>query len=482
MMKQFYHASVEEKPHILGLTASPISSNVKGMRYDRCVLTCRLLEFYLLQANLLCASSDLETTLDAMCKTPRRHYSEMMQYVHRPELIRMPFRTGDPFPTSQFLQSLKASYEAKSLDNDPDIKIYKASSNPRHKKKLDEIEQGKRLTGCSQQLKNLVNRSEHLMENLGLWASDTYTYSCLQKLAKSGDNAAATTNMINDNQMDNSDNVYMLDVLSSLRTLPAPPNEPTSITEKARVLLDFLCAEHTEAFSGIIFVQQRVVAKALVDLIALHPQTCRKFKPVCVIGDKSHVKSVDKFELHDQRTQVNAVSDLREGKINLIIATSVLEEGIDISACHVVICFDEILHLRAFIQRRGRARREDSKFVIFQKEGDDDEKMTKWSKLEEIMKRMYEDETRELKRIQDRELTEEEEYDHFVIESTGYALHFVITPLSHQKTPAWLDELTSSNHQCASHVIKFHGASSSLLLHSQLCIHRHETGFRPYKC
>lgn len=383
-----------------------------------------------MQTNPLCNSSDLETTLNAICKTPRRHYSEMMQYVHRPQLVRMPFIPEECPHTSLFLQILKASYAAKSLENDPEVKAYEASDNPRHKKKLDEIQRGKRLTGGSQQLKNLVNRSDHLMENLGPWASDTYTYFCLQKLVKSVDNASGTTNMVMKNQYDNEDDIYMLNVLDSLRSLPAPSAEPETITEKAQVLLDFLCEEHSKTFSGIIFVQQRVVAKALMDMIALHPKTCTKFTPVCVIGDKSNAKSVDKFELHDPRTQVNAVSDLRSGKINLIIATSVLEEGIDISACHVVICFDEMLHLRAFIQRRGRARREDSKFVIFQREDNDDEKMKKWTALEETMKRMYEDETRELQAIQERELTEEEEYEPFVIESTGYECHICLPPLS----------------------------------------------------
>lgn len=54
----------------------------------------------------------------------------------------------------------------------------------------------------------------------------------------------------------------------------------------------------------------------------------------------------------------------RSGLKNLIIATSVLEEGIDLLAYHLVISFDSPDNITSFIQRRGRARQGVSEFVV----------------------------------------------------------------------------------------------------------------------
>ena len=47
-----------------------------------------------------------------------------------------------------------------------------------------------------------------------------------------------------------------------------------------------------------------------------------------------------------------------------MIATNVVEEGLDVSTCNQVICLNELLTVKAFIQMKGRARQENSKFVF----------------------------------------------------------------------------------------------------------------------
>jgi hypothetical protein len=72
----------------------------------------------------------------------------------------------------------------------------------------------------------------------------------------------------------------------------------------------------------------------------------------------------DEFSLHsgcisgdmnvtDQR---HILKDLKDGNINLLFATDVAQEGIDISQCNVIINYDGPKTLIGFIQRRGRAR------------------------------------------------------------------------------------------------------------------------------
>ena len=46
----------------------------------------------------------------------------------------------------------------------------------------------------------------------------------------------------------------------------------------------------------------------------------------------------------------------RTGEVNILIATNVVEEGLDVSECNLVICMNEMMNVKAFIQMKGRAR------------------------------------------------------------------------------------------------------------------------------
>lgn len=51
-------------------------------------------------------------------------------------------------------------------------------------------------------------------------------------------------------------------------------------------------------------------------------------------------------------------------QVNLLIATDVVEEGIDVPKCSTVIRFDITKTVRSNVQSRGRARQTNSKFII----------------------------------------------------------------------------------------------------------------------
>lgn len=58
------------------------------------------------------------------------------------------------------------------------------------------------------------------------------------------------------------------------------------------------------------------------------------------------------------------------GKIKILVVTSLAEEGIDISACNLIIKYNSVGSERTMIQRRGRARAKGSKSMLICLDGD----------------------------------------------------------------------------------------------------------------
>lgn len=123
-------------------------------------------------------------------------------------------------------------------------------------------------------------------------------------------------------------------------------------------------------FCGIVFVEQRYVSYVMNILI----KAVAKFDkdrfgylmPDFVIGYKnSNFGTGETLALHKRQEEV--LKKFRHGQVNLLIATSVLEEGIDIKQCNVVIRFDRPLDYRAYIQSRGRAKKNGRNTLYLQK-------------------------------------------------------------------------------------------------------------------
>jgi superfamily II DNA helicase RecQ len=140
-----------------------------------------------------------------------------------------------------------------------------------------------------------------------------------------------------------------------------------------------------------------------------------------MVGTSAHThRAKNVGELIDINAQRHTLSLFKAGVINLVIATSVLEEGIDVPACNTVICFQKPANLKSFVQRRGRARHQESKLILLLDPAED--KVKDWQPLESDMKKLYEDEMRALSEVLIREDAEEDGGREFRVESTGALL------------------------------------------------------------
>ncbi|MBN3275816.1 IFIH1 protein, partial [Polyodon spathula] len=117
---------------------------------------------------------------------------------------------------------------------------------------------------------------------------------------------------------------------------------------------------------GIIFTKTRQSAIALHQWI----QDNEKFGDVGVkanyligAGHNSVVKPMTPAEQRD------VIEKFRTGEINLIVATTVAEEGLDIKQCNIVIRYGLVTNEIAMVQARGRARADESTYALVAQEG-----------------------------------------------------------------------------------------------------------------
>ncbi|CCM04515.1 uncharacterized protein FIBRA_06696 [Fibroporia radiculosa] len=138
---------------------------------------------------------------------------------------------------------------------------------------------------------------------------------------------------------------------------------------KVRELIDILFGHYTSTFQGIVFVEQRHVAACLATMLSRVPQLSHLIKSEQLIGHGASTLAKSQMKGMALKTQQDIVKMFRERKINLLIATSVAEEGLDFPACDLVIRFDPLQHMVGYLQSRGRARHRSSKFIIMVQQG-----------------------------------------------------------------------------------------------------------------
>ena len=73
------------------------------------------------------------------------------------------------------------------------------------------------------------------------------------------------------------------------------------------------------------------------------------------------------------------------GRYNLLVATSVAEEGLDIPQCNLVIRYEAELTVKSMVQSRGRARKQDSRFVLIIERGPLEDKYRDAVRRERLM-------------------------------------------------------------------------------------------------
>ena len=126
-----------------------------------------------------------------------------------------------------------------------------------------------------------------------------------------------------------------------------------------------------EKLRTLIFVSKRASAKALSEFLnELSPLLFDdRLRAGYITGHGgSNNGSKVSMEMSTQ-AQRKTLSDFRTGRLNLMVVTSVAEEGLDVPACNLVIVFDLFATSTSYVQSRGRARNKNSTYVIMTPRG-----------------------------------------------------------------------------------------------------------------
>lgn len=75
-----------------------------------------------------------------------------------------------------------------------------------------------------------------------------------------------------------------------------------------------------------------------------------------------------------QKSQIHSLQKLREGVYDILVATQVGEEGLDVADCNVVVFYDNVPSAVRFVQRKGRTgRRQEGRLFVLITKGTRDE-------------------------------------------------------------------------------------------------------------
>jgi dsRNA-specific ribonuclease/ERCC4-related helicase len=396
MLDFYYHQGRlrgESRPHILGLSASPSMSS-KEADLDR-----------------------LEKTLDAKCVTPTLHREDLLKWVNKPDIEAIEYQPPLEEPRTPSMASLVKAHVGMNIREDPFVLKLAADPTDRNRRDLYKAVMS-HDTFSQNNVKALYARSVEIARELGTWAADFYIHKAVTDyISQAETSIGPLEKWVEDERR------YLSNTLRQVSV--APPTETPlrahEVSQKAHLLIQQLvsAADNTVA---IVFARERATVSMLLELLTANSDIKRRYRVGAVVGTSSH--RVRKRAIYEFTNNLDLLilQKFRSTEVNLLIATSVLEEGIDVPACNLVICFDQPATLKSFVQRRGRARDKNSKLVLFLPKSSEVSKQ--WEAMEEEMRRLYQDEERARKQLEILENTDETSSTSFVVPSTGARLDF----------------------------------------------------------
>lgn len=352
MGAHYWNALPQERPRIFGMTASPLMS--KGAYHI--------------------AASNLESILDAKIFTASPDLrKEMAIFSTKPQVAVIEYDRADPVfadgPTTKAVAEACAEKHPIAEKYINRMRVYDREYGP--------LVSDLAWRGSQQEMQNRAQRKiEQLKERLGE-SGERIPLISSKWLDQLRDEYASETIAQKEHLQERKyasealANQAMHEVLQNCSPIPDVVTvDASNATPKIRIFLELLQAIGSQAcvrqeFCGIVFTKARRTAIALVELLKRIPALQTWLTPEWLVG---HVGNP--AEAMDWRAQLDTLRRFgRPGSTNLLIATSVAEEGLDVRPCNFIIRFDLFSQHVSFVQSKGRARHAESRFLVMLEKG-----------------------------------------------------------------------------------------------------------------
>ncbi|CDO68911.1 hypothetical protein BN946_scf185000.g54 [Trametes cinnabarina] len=327
IMREYYQIPVETRPKIFGMTASPIWN----------------------PRNAAESLATLERNLDSKVIAVKDHVDELSGHSPKPQEIIQAYPAPPMTYPEYKLQSLRAKLDLENLPPEVGIAVDK-----------------------------ILTRYDVTYYSLGPFGADMFLYHEVkqrvsQRIEEALDSAMdyqpVIAGYLPSSVSDPLDKVHpklkeLEEILTAYSACFDPSESDTAPSDilltwcspKLRVLAETLFDRYTASFQCIIFVEQRHIAACLAGMLSRIPLISHVIRAEQLVG---HGRDAAKARSKGMgtRNQQDTVRLFRERQINVLVATSVAEEGLDFP------------HMVGYVQSRGRARHKTSTFIIMVQEG-----------------------------------------------------------------------------------------------------------------
>ena len=334
IMKEFYYqCPPHNRPHILGLSASIVSGKCKP-------------------GDLEGKLRDLEKTLHCRIETAA-DLTEVAKYATNPDEL---LHCYDPQPVSSDAVRLK-----KEIDDLLSFLDYSTSRKEKEKK-----------TRIDKDVRGIVEEFSAVLEGISLSSAiEAAEYAEVELREVLGGNlsqwerglvAAALTRIT----------ILIQECQAILRD--GGDDHSPKLTALLEIISQAVYGSNNE-LCGIIFVQKRSTAVCLSNIInRLSSYYFPLVRCDYVVGhgaiqNKMGSNQGGGTNMNVKKQQL-VLKRFRDKRVNLLVATSVVEEGLDVRRCNLVVRYDFPQTFQSYVQSKGRARSSNSKYLLLvNKEG-----------------------------------------------------------------------------------------------------------------
>lgn len=118
---------------------------------------------------------------------------------------------------------------------------------------------------------------------------------------------------------------------------------------------------------ALVFVKCRFTAQILYHILKKLTICCETYSHIIcnyITGTSCNPITNTRIGLYETKVNNGIIKNFTDHKLNLLICTNLMEEGVDIPMCSLVVKFDHPENYRSYIQSKGRTRHKEGNYVI----------------------------------------------------------------------------------------------------------------------